>query len=117
MKYFQLHEFDSPDSPGSGSMMQLSTLMKLEVARGLAGIPFVINSGYRTKAHNYKVGGVSDSAHERGFAVDIAANSPVKRWKILESCIKAGFRRIGIGKDFIHVDDDPSKPAGVVWLY
>jgi hypothetical protein len=30
---------------------------------------------------------------------------------------EAGFNRIGIHEHFIHVDDDPSKDADVVWLY
>jgi hypothetical protein len=27
------------------------------------------------------------------------------------------FNRIGIGRDFIHVDNDPNLPPGVAWIY
>lgn len=37
-----------------------------------AYIPIVINSGYRSRPHNFAVGGVPDSNHTRGTAVDVA---------------------------------------------
>ena len=115
LKYFSISEFDSKDKPGSGSGMQQSTLDMLDKAREIAGVPFVINSGYRTYAHNKRVGGSPTSSHLKGFAVDIAANNQNKS-AILSAIIKAGFKRIGIGKTFIHVDNDPSK-ANATWTY
>lgn len=117
LKHFDIAEFDSPDSPGSGNNMQNSTLVKLAKARELAGIPFVISSGYRTEAHNYKVGGVLKSAHTRGYAVDIAAENGRARLLMIEALLKAGFNRIGVAKSFVHVDDDPDKPSKVMWTY
>ena len=49
MLHFELSEFDSPDEIGSGSRMQSSTLQMLDDARGIAGVPFRINSGFRSK--------------------------------------------------------------------
>ena len=63
MKYFKLSEFDSPDLVGSGEAMDREFLSKLDQARSLCDIPFKITSGYRTEAHNKKVGGVSNSSH------------------------------------------------------
>lgn len=117
LKNFDLKEFDSPDQPGSGKYMKPDTLDRLQVARTLAGIPFAINSGYRTPAHNKKVGGTSLSAHTRGHGVDIAANASTTRFKILKALIAAGFTRIGIGKGFIHADDDPTLPQEVAFHY
>lgn len=117
MKYFTYKEFDSPDAPGSGSNMRPSTLEKLDKAREIAGIPFRINSGYRTVAHNRKVGGKRNSSHRKGYATDISATNDVYRWRIVEALIKVGFNRIGIARTFIHADDDPSKSQGVIWLY
>ena len=77
LKYFKLEEFDSPDLPGSGEEMKSSTLLMLDRARALAKVPFVINSGYRTKAHNESVGGVEDSTHLDGYGVDIKTNGIV----------------------------------------
>ena len=116
-KFFQPHEFDSPDSKGSGINMKQSTLDKLNVARGIAGIPFHINSGFRTEAHNKKVGGVSDSPHPQGHAADIRTRNGRERWIILNALIKAGFTRIGIGKNYIHADDSPTSPPEVIWDY
>ena len=98
MKYFTYDEFDSPDQPGSGQEMEPIFLEKLDLARELSGVPYVINSGYRTEYWNQKVGGRVGSSHLTGL-------------------IEAGFDRIGVGTNFIHVDCDPSKAGNVTWLY
>lgn len=117
MTYFKSSEFDSPDKPGSGELMKFDLLQKLNRARGFAGIPFVITSGYRTPEHNAKVGGVPGSSHCKGLAVDIACNTSAARFQIVNSLMMAGFNRIGIGNTFIHVDCDPEKAPGVIWTY
>ena len=117
MKHFLLSEFDSPDAPGSGSNMDRWFLQMIDEARGAAGIPFVINSGYRTPAHNAAVGGKENSAHQRGRAADIEAKTGAEKFRIVQAAIQAGFRRIGIGKTFIHVDNDGTLPNPAIWLY
>jgi len=117
MRYFDISEFDSPDEPGSGQYMDDEFLEMLDNARHMAGIPFIINSGYRTKAHNREVGGKSNSAHLDGFAADIRATTSRERMWIVASLLEAGFNRIGIGKTFIHVDNDPHKPEECLWHY
>lgn len=117
MKYFQIEEFESPDLKGSGINMDKHFLSLLDNARHIAGISFKITSGYRTKEHNEKVGGVPNSSHTKGHAADIAATSGSERWIIIDSLIKAGFNRIGVANTFIHVDNDPDKPANVLWTY
>lgn len=115
--YFTLHEFDSPDAPGSGKNMSATLLRMLNLARRIAGIPFVINSGYRTPQHNRLVGGVPGSAHTKGLAVDIRVRTPQEYKTILLALLKAGFKRIGLGRGFIHADIDKSKPYPAVWTY
>lgn len=115
--YFKEREFDSPDEPGSGILMDTDFLIKLSQARAYAKIPFVITSGYRSKAHNARVGGVPNSAHRTGHAADIRARTSTDRAMIVKSLFDAGFNRIGIGNSFVHVDDDPSKSPMVMWLY
>lgn len=117
MKHFELKEFDSPDAPGSGVNMAPSFLSMLDAAREIAGIPFKVRSGYRTPKHNEKAGGKLNSAHLRGFAADIEALSSTERYAILKAGIEAGFRRIGVHRSFIHFDNDPSLPQGVIWMY
>lgn len=117
MIHFEQHEFDSEDEPGSGRFMDPSFLAMLDDARGIAGIPFIINSGYRTKERNRKVGGSAKSSHLIGRAADIKVRSSRDRWVILNALMMAGFNRIGIGKTFIHVDNDEDKTPNVIWTY
>lgn len=117
MLHFDISEFDSPDEVGSGKHMQSSTLQMLDDARGIAGIPFRINSGFRTKSHNAYVGGKENSSHLYGYAVDISCTESHQRAVIIDALIHAGFNRLGIAKTFIHADNDPQKTADVYWLY
>ena len=116
MKYFTLDEFNCPSLPNSGVNMDSDFLAKLEQARELANIPFKITSGYRTKEHNAEVGGVPNSSHLIGVAADIAVSNGNERYIILNALIKAGFKRIGIAKTFIHCDTDTNK-SNSVWTY
>lgn len=116
MKYFKIEEFKCKCGCGRAEMMP-STLEKLEKARELANTPFKINSGYRCDAHNRAVGGKSEGAHTNGYAVDIAASVSPSRYEIVKALIQVGFNRVGIADSFIHADDDPSKPAKVMWVY
>ena len=117
MKYFNYSEFDSPDSPGSGHNMEDDFLHMLDKAREVSGIPYVITSGFRTEDWNDHVGGKSDSAHLHGCAADIACSTSRDRFLIITGLLTAGFDRIGIGEDFIHVDNDWEKPEAVAWAY
>jgi len=117
LKYFKLSEFDSPDEVGSGKKMDSKFLEKLDYARHNAGIPFKINSGYRTKEHNALVGGRVGSSHLKGIAVDIGYNGSRDRYLILNALMQVGITRFGIAKSFIHCDLDNSKDAKVIWLY
>jgi hypothetical protein len=41
----------------------------------------------------------------------------VEAWKkLLDALWQAGFRRFGIMREAIHVDDDPARPA-TIWRY
>ena len=114
---FKISEFDSPDLVGSGEEMKANFLTKLQTARTMAGYPFTINSGYRTKEHNKKVGGTPNSSHLKGLACDIAISNSSERSTILLALLATGFTRVGIGSNFIHVDLDLSKPQHVIWTY
>ena len=117
MKHFKSSEFDSPDTPGSGQLMDADFLQLLDDAREIANIPFKINSGYRTTQHNMSVGGKVESSHLKGLAADISVKYSRNRFIILNALIAVGFSRIGIAKTFIHVDSDSTKDKNVYWVY
>lgn len=116
LRHFDLSEFDSPDQKGSGKHMQNSTLRMLDEAREIADTPFRITSGYRTPQRNKRVGGVADSSHIDGWAVDIACTNSIQRIKIVSALLTVGFQRIGVSRTFIHADNDPRKRAAM-WTY
>ena len=121
-RYFELHEFDSPDKKGSGKNMKSSFLKKLDKARMIAEeryqgkVKFVITwgGGFRTFPYHtsicYKLiaqGKIKkryESQHELGLAADISAESSREKFAIVECLLAAGFTRIGMAKTFIHVD-------------
>ena len=124
LKYFKLSEFDSPDLKGSGSNMNYTFLEKLDQARGLAGIPFKITSGFRTEAYQddltrrgYKTAKKGTSPHLKGLAADISVKDSRQRYIVINSLLLAGFTRIGIADTFIHVDLDTEKSQNVIWTY
>lgn len=121
LENFSLSEFDSPDSPGSGKHMTKEFLKKIDKAREISGVPYIITSGFRTPQHNetlkkqgYKAS--PNSSHLKGVAADISCLDSGTRQKIVNGLIKAGFTRIGISDTFIHCDCDSDK-HDAIWLY
>ena len=96
--------------------MDVNFLAKLDEAREFAGIPFVINSAYRSPTHPESIKNPT-SSHIKGLAVDIKSNDSITRFKMLNALIAVGFNRIGIAKTFIHVDLDYDKSQNVIWTY
>ncbi len=117
LKHFQISEFDSPDEPGSGGLMDEHFLVLLDDIREASGVPLIITSGYRTKFHNTQVGGKPNSAHLRGLAADVRAVAGRSKFLILQAAIAAGINRIGIGSNFVHLDIDTSLPNPSIWTY
>jgi len=104
---------------GCGMNITRQLLIKLNEAREVAALPFVITSGARCANHNRNVGGTPNSSHLRGLAVDIACPSSQARFAILKGLYAAGFRRIGYNqaKNFFHCDIDESLPQDVFFEY
>jgi uncharacterized protein YcbK (DUF882 family) len=123
MKYFSYKEFDSPDMPGSGNLMDENFLQMLDEVRDKFGKPIVINSGYRSEEHNAAVGGKPKtetsrgSSHMYGLAADIKCDNSVDRFHLIFLLQETGFQRIGVAKTFIHVDLDFEKSQQVMWMY
>ena len=98
-------------------LMNKDLLKKLDAARDIAGVPFIITSSFRDKETNKRAGGKINSAHLRGNAVDIACESSQNRFRIIDGLIAAGFTRIGIASTFIHADVDEDLVSNVIWVY
>ncbi len=113
-----LKKLSSPDIEGSWRQMHPDFMEKLTKVKRLVNLPsFTINSGLRSHRHNKKVGGVANSSHLFGRAADIHTPNPWYQRRVARAAVKAGFTRMGIGKNFIHIDDDPTKPQPAVWGY
>lgn len=109
-KYFKPSEFAKCIPACCIEDLQPFFLEMLDSAREKSGIPFVINSAFRTIAYEISKGRSGDSSHCVGEAVDIRCNNNYYRLKVLKALLDTGFRRIGIYENFIHVDTDIRKP-------
>lgn len=112
-RYFDLKEFDCKHC-GKNEMDPIF-IDWLDMARGCAGVPFKITSGYRCEEYDKQIGGRGN--HPTGRAADILCYDSRHRYKIVEALLLCKFSRIGIGPNFIHVDCVQGKPDDVIWLY
>lgn len=116
-KYFKAAEFTRCNPSCDISQMDEGFLTLMDRVRELAGIPLVINSAYRSKSWEMMHGRTGTSAHCKGRALDIRCNTSANRFRIVAAAINAGIKRIGIGKTFVHLDNDASLPQRVMWDY
>lgn len=116
-KYFSPREFELCVPPCDIDDMSPNLLSVLDKIRDMAGIPLVLNCAYRSVEYDLAKGRSGGSAHCAGLAVDIRCTTSVNRFKILKAAITCGVRRIGIGKNYIHLDIDKTLPQNVMWHY
>jgi len=116
-RYFSNRDFQTAIPSCNIEDMSTDLLEKLDIARYFAGVPFVINSAYRTLGWELDHARDGSSSHTKGFAVDINVKESRYRYLIVKALLKAGFDRIGIHDDFIHVDIDDNKDSEVIWNY
>lgn len=116
-KYFSFSEFDCPGMPGSGyKYMDREFIAMLDEARDIARLKFKILSGYRNPQVNTRTWNASTaSTHLIGRAAHIQCTSAKKRLRIIEALSMVGFKRFGLHKDYIHVDNDDLKPH-MIWF-
>lgn len=116
-KYFKPAEFNRCSPSCSIEDMDADFLALLDKVREDAGIPLVLTCAYRSKSYDKAKGRSGNSAHTKSCAVDIRCNASQTRMKIVQSALKNGITRIGIGKTFVHIDNDKSLPQGCMWDY
>lgn len=112
-KYFKYEEFRCPCCGENDISLEL--IARLDAARGIAGIPFIITSSYRCEKHNKEVGGVEKSSHLKGLAADIAYKDARELFLIIKGLMFAGFTRMHIGPAYIHVDIDMFKAQRIMF--
>lgn len=113
-KNFNELEFNMAVPSCSLKQMDESFMNRLQTARDIAGIPFRINSAFRSEPYELSKGRSGNGFHTLGAAVDLACTSSRDRLIIIDALLKAGFTGIGIGPTFIHVDNRSDK---LIWLY
>ena len=117
-KHFTKEEFDCQCKCGNGDVIISEKLVyELETVREYYGKPMRITSGIRCLAHNRKIGSRDTSSHIKGLAADISCTDMGTRLELVKRLLRDGeFTRLGINRDFIHVDVDYDKPKGI-FLY
>lgn len=107
-----------PDEMASTSglvYVDVTLMDRLEALREkLGGTPLSVTSGYRTKRHNLRVNGVSNSQHLYGRAVDISVENQ-NPMTLADAAIEVGFTTIihYPGMKIIHLDVRP-RPDGQI---
>lgn len=117
MKYFIESEFNRCVPSCSMSDMDSDFLKLLDELREKCGFPLVISCAYRSREWDLSKGRSGNSAHTKGCAVDIIYNSSSTAYAIVKNAMELGINRIGIGKNFIHIDNDDSLPQNVLFNY
>lgn len=114
-------KFDSPDSIDSGNCIDPKLIRMLYHLAKKTRLPVFewISSGVRTPYWNKKVGGVANSSHQIPVckAVDIRVPNHNIRMVLVYAAKEVGFRRIGVGNSFIHLDIDTTKKQNIAWGY
>lgn len=85
------------------------TVRMADEVRRRAGVPLTVNSGIRCKQHNAEVGGVSNSLHITGQAVDLGGNiAPAKLHEIAQQVqaeMIPGKGGLGLYSWGVHIDN------------
>ena len=102
----------------SGRDLTRETVAKLDQICDVIGLPIKVLSGTRCERYNTRVSGKGRRPPPEGWIQPRRALSCPDssfRFAFLAAALPV-FNRIGIGKDFIHVDDDPELPPKAVWI-
>lgn len=112
--YFADVEFERCTPACKKVQMSSRLLYRLNSARHMAGVPFILNSAYRSVDWEHSKGRSGKGYHTKGRAVDIRCVDSDARWKIINAATACGLNGIGIAKTYIHLDD---RDIPSIWLY
>lgn len=105
--YFPAIEFERCTPSCDKNAMSALFLKKLNSARHMAGVPFILNSAYRSPEWDKKHGRSGRGYHTKGHAVDVRCIDADTRYLIIKAAISCGLNGIGVYRNFIHLDDRP----------
>ena len=111
-EHFKINEFacrDGSNVPEKYLSNVFKIAKQLEIIRLSLGQPIVINSAYRTREYNTKVGGAFASQHLTASAVDIVVkgHTPHYVFTMIRSLMRCGAIAGGciiLYKNFVHYD-------------
>jgi uncharacterized protein YcbK (DUF882 family) len=117
--HFKSYEFDCPCDNCGKTLIDQDLVIKLDKMRGLLGCSLKITSGYRCqhyqdvlKAKGYETA-KTVSQHTLGKAADVTTGVHTGQ-ELADVARAAGFKAIGTGKHFVHVD---TRPGPHKWSY
>jgi hypothetical protein len=98
----------------------IETAKVFGMIRQKLGSPITVTSGYRPPAINKSVGGVSNSQHQYGLALDVTSKNLKDLLLVIRQILKSrGSGGIGLGMDkgFIHFDIGKSRKSVIEFNY
>ena len=118
-KYFNKKKFKCQCGCGICNVDE-EFLYLLDSLRQFVDAPIHVNSGCRCPYQNDSIGGKQKSSHLTTEEIkckgaDIRTKK-AKRFLLLLGAMLI-FRRVGIAKTWLHVDNDKTKPQEVYWIY
>lgn len=117
-KWFKPGEFTNAQKTHTVAELNPEFVTLLDNIREECKFALRIDSGYRTQTENDALAdSVSDSAHVQRIAADIYCADSRKRQVLYDVARKNGINRIGIGKNFLHLDISKTLPQNVTWVY
>lgn len=105
-KYFTVKELAC--RCGCGKMPTADTIKRADQLRDDWGKPLIPTSGARCVPHNQSVGGVRNSEHIDGMAIDFKC-LPEDRLSFVALAIAHGYSSIGVYKHFVHLGTRDNK--------
>lgn len=120
--HFTLAEFECPCDSCTTTIVESLLIDKLEKLRAQKGSIIKISKGggYRCAAYQAKLKlrgyetAIGLSQHQLGLAADIS-DGVTPGYELRDLALLAGFKAIGVGKLFIHVDCRPDRDRS--WTY
>lgn len=112
--YFSAGEFLTCSPACKIEDMDVEFLRILDNVRAFYGRPITLTCAYRSRDYDKSKGRDGSSYHCKGRAVDVYCRDPYHRAELVYAAQACGLNGIGIGKNFIHLDN---RVVRTMWHY